>query len=200
MKKNLALVLVVALTLTMIGCGKKDDNQETPESTQQNTTIEETISESAPESSVENTESVENTGDATPAEGTTGSILVEDFLARANEDAAISPQDMADALLTNSIIQFSGMTMAVEPGTLSGFSAEITDFESAVMFSPMIGSIPFVGYIFSLEEGADVDAFMETLNTNADPRWNICVEADETVVDHVGNLVFFLMCPSSIEE
>ena len=68
------------------------------------------------------------------------------------------------------------------------------------MFAPMIGTIPFVGYIFVLEEGTDVDGFKSTLETNADPRWNICTEADETIVDSVGNTVFFLMSPNTFEE
>ena len=68
------------------------------------------------------------------------------------------------------------------------------------MFSPMIGTIPFVGYVFVLEEGADVDAFMTTLKDNGDLRWNICTEAEEMVVDHVENRVFFVMSPKSFEE
>ena len=62
---------------------------------------------------------------------------------------------------------------------------------------PMIGSIAFVGYVFTLEEGADVDAFKATLEANADPRWQICVTADETIIENVGNTVFFLMSPFS---
>ena len=67
------------------------------------------------------------------------------------------------------------------------------------MFAPMIGSIPFVGYVFTLEEGADAAAFMQTLTDNADPRWNVCVEADETVVENADNMVFFVMCPAQFE-
>ena len=108
---------------------------------------------------------------------------------------------MADAILANPIIQFGGATMEVEAGLLTGFgNAEITGFNSGVMFAPMIGSIPFVGYVFELEDGADVDAFMQTLTDNADPRWNVCVEAEETVVENADNMVFFVMCPAQFEE
>ena len=61
----------------------------------------------------------------------------------------------------------------------------------------MMGSIAFVGYVFTLEDGADVDAFKATLEANANPRWQICVTADETIIENVGNTVFFLMCPAS---
>ena len=129
-----------------------------------------------------------------------GQTLLSDFRGRVTADPAISAQALADALLTNPAIQFAGGSMPVEPGLLTGFdNAEITGFSEGVMFAPAIGSIPFVGYIFILEDGADVNAFMSTLSSNANPRWNICVTADETVVDSVGNTVFFVMCPSSAD-
>ena len=41
---------------------------------------------------------------------------------------------------------------------------------------------------------------MQTLTDNADPRWNVCVEAEETVVENADNMVFFVMCPAQFEE
>jgi hypothetical protein len=61
---------------------------------------------------------------------------------------------------------------------------------------PMIGTIPFVGYVFELDSADSVPSFIETLEANANPAWNICTEADETVIDSVDNLVFFVMCPA----
>ena len=43
---------------------------------------------------------------------------------------------------------------------------EITGFEQCVMFGPMIGTIPFIGYIFKLADGADVEAFKTVLKEN----------------------------------
>ena len=61
----------------------------------------------------------------------------------------------------------------------------------------MIGSIPFVGYVFQTD---DADALMAKLNATADPRWNICTEAAETVCIKQGNYVFFTMCPDEEEQ
>ena len=81
---------------------------------------------------------------------------------------------------------------------LNGFdNYEVTDFKSGAMFGPMMGSVPFVGYIFELEEGADVENFMTGLSENCNPAWNVCVDADQTVVGAYNNMVFFLMCPNS---
>lgn len=78
-------------------------------------------------------------------------------------------------------------------GYLAGFDNEISGFSKAVMFTPMIGSIPFVGYVFETD---DTDKLLSTLKENANPAWNICVEADETVYSVKDGLVLFLMCPN----
>ncbi len=139
-------------------------------------------------------------GDAPAVTGDTlGQTLLADFETRA-ADGTLSCQILADELMKNPAILFGPATMPVEPGLLTGFgNAEITGFKEGTMFAPMIGSIAFVGYVFELEEGTDGEAFMQTLKDNADPRWNICVEAEETVVGQSANKVFFVMCPTSLE-
>ena len=132
---------------------------------------------------------------------TVGTKLFAEFETLVSENENMSAIEIADALVTNEMIPFSGGAMGIEPGMQMGFdNAEITGFSEGALFAPMIGTIPFIGYVFILEDGADVDSFMETLKSNADPRWNICTEAEETVVDHVDNKVFFVMCPATLEE
>lgn len=136
-----------------------------------------------------------NTGESKPE--TVGGILLEDF----KSDTEGTAQEIAERLIANEIIPFQGGVMPVEPGVMAGFdNAEITGFESGVMFAPMMGTIPFVGYIFELEDGQDADAFKQTLEENANLRWNICTEAEEMTVYSEGNKVFFLMAPKNFEE
>ncbi len=157
-------------------------------------------SEASAESSAEsNGESAESQADVVVSGDSLGQTLRADFEAKA-ADGTMSCQILADELLKNPAILFSPVTMPVEPGLLTGFgNAEITGFKEATMFAPMIGSIAFVGYIFELEDGTDGEAFMQTLKDNADPRWNICVEAEEMVVSQTGNKVFFVMSPMTLE-
>ena len=69
-----------------------------------------------------------------------------------------------------------------------GFGNEtIQGFSQGVMFAPVISTIPFVGYLFRLEEQTSGQDFVQTLRDAADPRWNICTEADETVVQQEGD-------------
>jgi hypothetical protein len=82
---------------------------------------------------------------------------------------------------------------------IPGFNETIKGYETCTFFGPMMGSIAFAGYVFELAEGADVQAFIDTLSANANPRWQICVTADQTVIGACGTTVFFLMCPETFE-
>ena len=135
--------------------------------------------------------------DAPAMEGTVGSNLLAEFMV----DPTGTPEEIANRIIASPILTFGPMVTPVEPGYLTGFdNTEITGFESAVTFAPMIGTIPFVGYIFTLADGADVEAFKTTLINSANLRWNICTAADEMVVESQGNTVFFLMCPTTFEQ
>jgi len=196
MKKWIALLLVCVMMFALCACSSNDVPAEDP-----------TLNQPAADPSIEGPEGLDpmtpDQGDAavTPSVGNTmGQTLLQDFLDRVAADPSLSAQALADALITNAVIQFSPGTMPVENGLLMGLgNAEITGFSEGVMFAPAIGSIPFVGYIFVLEDGTDGDAFVQTLKDNADPRWNICVEAEETIVERVDNTVFFLMSPTSMD-
>lgn len=133
-----------------------------------------------------------------PQDSTLGQTLLSAFKAQANSGKDVL--SIAEALIANPAIKFSGGAMSVEEGLLSGFdNAEITGFKSGAMFAPMIGSIAFVGYVFELPEGADTSAFISNLRNNANLRWNICVAAEEMVTGSAGNKVFFVMCPTTLE-
>ena len=204
--KKVFLMIMAAVMMSMTACGEGNQNSEpAPAPTEAVTEAPTEAETEAPTEAVEEEseapvedENGETDSNAT-AEGTLGEILLADFTERAANEAATA-QEIADGLMTNPAILFGPVTMPVEQGLLTGFgNAEITGFKEGVTFAPMIGSIAFVGYVFDLEEGTDAAAFMQTLKDNADPRWNICVEAEETICEQVGNKVFFVMCPKSLE-
>ena len=174
MKKIISLILVFVMVFSLAACGSKQE----AEVTEQPAATEAPVQEEAP------------SGDRTM-----GLVLRDEFRNLVSGGMS-SAQEIADALISNSVIEFSGASAPMEEGYLAGFSSEIHGFDEAVMFGPAIGSIPFVGYIFVLADAAEAESFTENLLANADPRWNICVEADETVADFEGNLVFFVMCPN----
>lgn len=209
MKKKVVMLLITAMVASLAACGQTGEQggsaapgtEISQEASKEDTTVESSQETSKEESKEESSEasSEENNGAGEDqqgtAEGTLGKALLEDFLARAENGETADLQQLAEDLLANPGIDFMGGSMPMEEGYLSGFTKEITGFEECVMFSPMIGSIPFVGYVFNLADDADVDAFVNELKGNYDMRWNICTEASEMVVKSSGNSVFFVMCP-----
>lgn len=134
----------------------------------------------------------------TDTPSTVGGMMYQQFTEVVEGKTAL---EIAEALATSETLPFMGGAVEVEPGFLSGFdNYEVTGFSKGAMFAPMMGTIPFVGYIFELEEGADVEAFKTSLKDNANLRWNICTEAEEMTVENEGNIVFFLMSPTVFED
>lgn len=134
----------------------------------------------------------------TDTPSTVGGMMYQEFTTNVEGKTAL---EIAEALATSETLPFMGGAIEIEPGFLSGFdNYEVTGFSKGAMFAPMMGTIPFVGYIFTLPADADVDGFMNSLKENANLRWNICTAADEMTVTNVGNTVFFLMAPLSFED
>lgn len=210
MKRMMIAAVSALLCVSMVACGNKADEDKTADTTTAATTTATTTATNADE-----TTAVEETTTAAPEEekaavidpkvdaNTVGGKLWQAFLSAKEENPAIGAEELANKLITNEIIQFMGGAMALEANQefFNGFDEyKITGYESGAVFMPMIGSIPFIGYVFELADGADVDAFVKNLNDNANPRWNICVTADQTVVGAYENTVFFLMCPTAFEQ
>lgn len=164
-KRNLCcLFLVAALATGLCGCGAKEQEKDTTG----NTEVESSVNEKE-----------ENT--------TVGTQYLNAF--KNSEQTEADP--MVDELLNQVEVPYSLAKMEVSEGYLNGFDEEITGFQKGVMFSPVIGTIPFVGYVFETD---DADALLSLLKEKANPAWNICTEADETVSTSKEKLVFFLMC------
>ena len=227
MKKFLSLILALTMILSLAACGASNDAEENNAPADEQEEIVENEPASEGEGEVEEEPAVEDEQPAAdpnapvenepatpevPAEpeveqepeqeapaasgDTVAAQLQKAFEGMADQSAL----DIATALSTHEVIKFGAGAMPVEPGLLSGFdNYEVTGFQEGAVFMPMIGSIAFVGYIFTLEDGADVNAFMENLKANSNPRWNICVAAEETLVSNVGNKVFFVMSPLHLE-
>lgn len=127
---------------------------------------------------------------------TIAEFVIADFLANAKDD--MTCEDIAWKLSENEKMDFMPVVMPVEEGYLNGFSAEISGFKSGAVFAPMIGSIPFIAYVFEVDGNAD--ALVKALKDAHDLRWNICTSADEMLTEVKGNKVCFVMAPTNFEE
>lgn len=88
----------------------------------------------------------------------------------------------------------------VDPEWLMGFTDVPTGFSEAYCYQPMMMGQAFIGYIFRVAEGTDIEGFKKTLTDTCDPRWNICTMANTTVCESYGDLVYFSMMVVADEE
>ena len=146
-----------------------------------------------------NNEETTTLEETTAADMTVAATFAAAFKAEAVKEGSTT-NAIATALSTNELVAFMPMVQDMEAGYFAGFTADITGFKAATAFMPMIGTIPFVSYVFELEADADKDAFVANLNDTADLRWNICTAAEEIVVETEGNFVFVIMAPLSFEQ
>lgn len=201
MKKIVAIILASIMLLAFVSCGNNNNGETT---TDADTTTaapgESTSAEMTTAAPEETTAEVPSDIIPTVDEKTLGGKLWASFLDACKSNPSATTEEIANAVSSISDIQFMRMVSPIEPGLLAGFdNTEIKGFKSGHAFGPMIGSIPFICYIFELEDGADVEAFVKNLTDSANPRWNICVEAKQTVAGSCGNYVFFVMCPDSMQ-
>lgn len=226
MKKLLTLVLVLTLAFSLAACGSKkeetasnnsDIEAETEINGEEITDVTEEKEEVLPQEPSEENENKPASPDEKPqtkpqeepkpapedkpadeTPKTVGNSLLAEFkkLASSGNSLAVAEKLAASQILS----EMSMGAVSVEPGYLNGFdNAEITGFSEGAMFCPMIGSIPFVGYVFTLAEGTDASEFISFLKSSANLRWNICAEAEEMVAGSSGDKVFFVMCNKSLE-
>ena len=190
MKKLLIALMALTLCIGLVACGGNDVAE---------TTVAETVAETV----ADNNATIAPDVDA----ATVGGKHWTAFVDAVNANPAATAEEIANAVLYvedngEPLNQFMSMVMPLEAGVeyMPGFNDFVpSGYVSCANFGPMMGSIAYVGYVFELAEDADVQAFIDSLTANCNPRWQICVSADQTVAGAVGNKVLFLMCPETYE-
>lgn len=162
-KRIICAVMALVLVLGLTACGSKSAKEDTASADTGVTIVAAPLSDNS-----------------------VGAKYRDAFVSSSATDASGMVKDLIAANIVGDLVE-----MEVEPGWLEGFSSDITGFSKAIRFSPMIGSIAFMGYVLETD---DTNALVTSMQDAADPRWNICTEADETLVIVRDNLVFFLMC------
>ena len=184
MKKFMAMITATTLCVAMLaGCGKKEDKTEA-------TTTESVV---APDTMT--TEQATVTDNPVEEGGTVGGQLLTMFKTEVETEQDV--ESLATKLSQHKVLADQNMVVEpVEEGFLMGFDEDIKGFKKCAKFAPMIGSIPFVAYVFETDNPEEL---VKTLKDHAMLNWNICTVADEMVVEASGNYVFFVMAPNSFE-
>ena len=189
MKKIVAILMAALMLLAFAACSNEEPAADEP------ATETETVLDNAAE------DVSEDVADSTVSGDTVAQTLIAEFktLAAAETDALAVAEKLAQSAAVAAISP-AAMELELEENYLQGFdNYEVTGFDKCIQVSPMIGAIPFISYVFTLAEGTDADAFVKGLEDNANLRWNICSQADEMAAAVEGNLVYFVMAPTTLE-
>lgn len=210
MKKLLAILLAAVLLLSVVACtntpkdpdddpdaGKPGNEDKNPDDNKPGDDDDKPGNEDVdPDAAVTIVPNVDT--------DTLGYAYFEKFLEIKKADSTKNAEAIANDIINSNLgnaFQWP-MVMSVEPGLLTGINGEVDGFESAVTFGPGMMGVAFMGYVFDLAEGADVAAFVKMLGENANPRWNVCTEAEMTAIGAYKNSVILVMCereiPSSV--
>ena len=200
MKKTLLAIIFALLVVSLVACGtKKDDGKDTNDAIKDTESVTDTDT-NAPETDATtdtdgatDTDGTKDTEAETDADGLLSDSVVNAFFKKAKD--GMTAEEIANEMVKDGETEGYVVSVMDADSYFMGFgNAEITGYAEAARFSPMIGTIPFMAYIFILDDGADSAAFTQMLLDNCNPRWNICTEADTTKVEQSGNAILFLMC------
>ena len=95
-----------------------------------------------------------------------------------------------ETIRVNPEIPFMTEICTIKEGNLQGFGGNITGFKEGAMLYPTIPTIPFVAYVFLLDDSQDAESFARNLTANVDLKLNEVEDAEEIVVSVAGQYVF----------
>ncbi len=185
MKKFLLTALAIIMSLSMFACNNSGNNGENNDenNVENNGGSEVNKAELAANASVEK---IANALMATYADYTGMRENYDQYMADVSEEEQITYEEFMSYQLS---------VMPVEDGAewLMGFTEVPAGYAEAYCYQPMMMGQAFIGYVFRVAEGTDVEAFKATLTSTCDPRWNICTMANTTVCESYEDLVYFSM-------
>ena len=193
MKKIIALILAAVMMLSLVACGSK-----TPAAT-------DPTQGTNPTEPTEKVLTKEEMAAAASVEAIAKAMAdkyIEFAGVRATYDEYMAELEEADRISFEEFVSYQFSCAAVEKNAewLTGFDVAPTGYSEAYCYQPMMMGQAFVGYIFRVAEGTNIEAFMTSLKNNCNPRWNICSMANTTVCESYGNLVYFSMMVVADEE
>lgn len=195
MKKLLAGILIFTMAIGLFGCSKSDSsgndgNGTTTDATKESVTEPVDDSFGGFEDDIDNGVDNGNTGS-----GDMESAEIESKVVSIFEEEIAKGTDIEEiAKLIAPVTEFDCEVRKVEEGYLMEFTEDVKGFKKGYVIAPVVGTIPYVSYIF---EADDADDFAARLKDTANPRWNICTEAGDPVIKVKDNYVFLTMCPGA---
>lgn len=138
--------------------------------------------------------------EAAPEQTDYNQQLIDRFLDYMSNNSDTSAESIANHICGIEGFPLELSAVPVEPGYLAGLD-EFTQFNDGAAFAPMIGSIPFMGYVFMLDADVSAGDVVDAIKAQANLAWNVCTEADvlltSTYQDAERNAVLVIMAPET---
>lgn len=207
MKKILAIILASLMLISFAACDSGNTTEETTDAKSEVTTNAET--EAKTEAKTEITTEAGPTEEELAAAASLETIatnLIHKYAEytniRATYDEFMAEMPEEEKISYEEFLSYQLAVTPCETGAewLMALTAVPTGYTEAYCYQPMMMGQAFIGYIFRVEEGQDVEAFKQFLKENSNPRWNICTMANTTVCENYGNIVYFSMMVVADEE
>ena len=189
MKKILALILATLMLVSFVACN-------TPETPAESTPTESTPADSTPITPAGPT-------DAELAANVSLEVLANNLMNKYVEVTDLETEfnkmmldmDEADRIPFEEYLTYCLSVTPVEANSewLMGIEEAPTGYSEAYCYQPSIMGVAFIGYVFRLEDGTNVESFKKALCDNAVFNWNICTFANTIVCENFENIVLFSM-------
>ena len=189
MKKILALILSALMLLSLASCGQEANE----------TTADKETSAPATDNGTDTTApEVEKQPNSTVALETIAKALASKYTEygdfRSTYDEMMKDMPEEDKISFEEYLSYQVVTMPIEDFSfLSGLTEVPAGIKEAYVYQPGMMGQAYIGYIFRLTEGTDVETFKKALSDKADLRWNICTAANTIICENYGDTVFFSM-------
>ena len=195
MKKIIALILAGLMLLTFVACTPETPETPDVDSESDSVTESEVVENQTPDKI--DTSNVSLEAVATDlinkyAEYTGLRQQYDDYMASLEDDEYATEEDKSMTYEQFASYQLTVTPMEKGAEWLMGFHEVPTGFSECYNYAPGMMS-PFMGYVFRVEEGTDIEEFKKFLTENCDLVWMICRAANTVVCESYGDIVVFQM-------
>ncbi len=194
MKKIVAFILAGLMILTLVACntvpsddkGNNDNGSETEGNVAPETT-EKDVSANASLEAIA-TALINKYGEYAGLRA-----QYDEYMASIQDDEYATEEDKNMTYETFASYQLNVLPVEKDAEWLMGFNEIPTGYSECYNYVPSSMN-PFMGYVFRVEEGTDIEAFKKSLTETCDLRWMICREANTVICESFGDIVLFQMC------
>lgn len=204
MKKLLLATLIMAMIASMTACATKVETEDKTEDV--------TIDDGNSEESSDNVTEEEVTEDGATEEDATEEDATEEVTEEdateedtsdesAEEDVTAGLDAIIDEIYAATGLEFPRLMKSpvTKENQAYMLGVDTFDFVEAVASEPMMTAQAHSLVLFTVEEGADIEAIKNDVKNNVDGRKWICVAVEEEniIVDSVGNMIILIMDDNS---